>query len=412
MRLRTSLSALVTLVIMVGLYVFGKVTGGFFAWFLFYFCLVVAVYEWLTLFASLARMDSQRHLSQHRLTAGQSLAVRVTLTRRGFWPLMWMRIQETLPPRWLFQTTGLDRIHIPLWRRTIQYEYTIWNLPRGVYQLGSTTVETGDSLGLIRVAKSLPGTNQIIVYPKVVPVRGWGGHSPDEYGDSQPTNRRSEESSNVIGVREYVKGDRLSHIHWPNTARRGQLQAKEFELHVTSEFQFIPDNTEASYANDTQSAAKFDLAMTITASLLRNAHTNHRKFGMVVPMEPHVSYPSGLDAALLSKCMEGLAAMQPNSERDLIPFLRRLAGESAQGTVFVLVSPRLDKELAVGVSLLKRRGAVHLFVPMLRERLSESERRGFELLQAAGAQVYLVRTSEQLSFLRRGGAVNATIPTR
>lgn len=412
MRVGKAVSALLPLFLVGGLFVFAKVTGGFFAWFLFYFCLVGAVYEWLTLFASLQRMSTERSLSAHRLTAGQSLQVRVTFHMRGFWPISWLRIQETLPSRWLFQTSGLDRIYVPLWRRVLTCLYTVQNVPRGVYHIGDTGVEAGDMLGLVRVNKSFEAFDKVIVYPKIVPVRGWSGAVPDEFGDRQPTNRRSEESNNVIGVRDYVSGDRLSRIHWPVSARRGHLQAKEFELHVTSELMFIPDNTVASYAADAQPAAKFDLAMSITASLLRHSFENHRKFGMVVPVQPYLSFPTGQDAALLKRCLESLAAMQPTSKRELLPFLRRIGSSTTRGTVFVIVSPRLEKDMAVVVSQLRNQGSVHVFVPLFAERLSEAQRIGYEALNAVGAQVHLIRNVEQLSFLHKGGAVGATHSSR
>lgn len=411
MRLRVGLTASFTGLSMVGLFIFGMVTGGFFAWFLFYFGLVIAIYEWATLFSSFARMRVQRQLSSHRLTAGQNLSVRVAIAHKSLWPLFWVRIHEGLPTRWLFQTSGLDKIHVPLWRRETQYTYTVRSLPRGVYQIGDTTVETGDLLGFVRIGRKFEYSERVVVYPKVVPVRGWSGHAPDEYGERQPTNRRSEESSNVIGVREFVQGDRISRIHWPMTARRGTLLAKEFELHVTSEFKFIPDNTATSYASEAQ-AAKFDLAMSITASLMRYAYDNHRKFGMVVPVQPHLSFPTGLDSALLNRCMESLAAMQPNSPRDILSFLRRISDESTRGTVFVVISPRLDKDMAVALSHLKRQGSVQLFVPVTRDRLTEEEHVGYERLLASGAQVYLIRNADQLSFLRRGGASGASISAR
>lgn len=411
MKLRTLFSATITVFILVALFVFGKVTGGFFAWFLFYFFLVLGVYELLTLFSSLTGMQALRHLAVHRLNAGQHLDVRVELKHTSPWPLFWLRVEQVLPPRWRFQSSGLEQISVPLWKRKMSCAYTVRNLPRGVHILRETVIETGDLLGLVRVKKTFPHEDTVMVYPKVVPVRGWNGQSPDDDGERQSTNRRSEGSSNVIGVRDYMSGDRLNRIHWPVTARRGQLQSKEFELHVTSDFLFIPDNTEHSYPGDSQAASKFDLAMSITASLIRHAYDNHRKFGMVVPTEPHVSIPTGLNAAVLGKCMESLAAMQPSSHRELLSFLHRVGMEADRGTVFVLVSPRLDKELAGVVSRLKTQGSVQLFVPLMRERLTEVERTGYEMLQAAGAIVHLIRNSEQLSFMHKGGAAGAGIST-
>lgn len=408
MTLRTAISAFLTFVVLAILFVFGKVTGGFFPWFLFYFSLVLGIYEWLTMFVSLTGLNSQRQLGHRRLSAGQSLNIRMTLTNKRIWPIFWLRLEQTLPPRWRLQSSGLDAVHIPLWRRKMEFPYTVRNIPRGVYRLAGTTVETGDLLGLVRLKKTFLHSDKLVVYPRVVPVRGWNGESADDEGERQPTNRRSEESSNVIGVRDYMPGDRLSRIHWAVTARRGQLQSKEFELHVTSDFLFIPDNTVASYPVADRPEEKFDLAMSITASLIRNAYDNHRKFGMVVPVDPHLSYPTGSAPALLEKCMEGLAAMQPTSPRDICAFLDHVAGDADRGTVFVLISPRLERDMAIAISHLVTQGTVHAFIPLLRERLNEAERAGYQLLQSVGANLHLIRTPEQLSFMHKGGGVGAT----
>lgn len=409
MKLRTAISAFLTFLVLAALFVFGKVTGGFFPWFLFYFCLVLGIYEWLTMFVSLVGLESHRQLATRRLTASQSLNIRMILTQKSAWPLFWLRIEQELPQRWRLQSSGLDSIHMPLWKRRMEFPYTIRNVQRGVYQLAGTTVETGDLLGLVRLKKTFSHSDKLVVFPQVVAVRGWSGKSPDDEGERQPTNRRSEESSNVIGVRDYMPGDRLSRIHWSVTARKGQLQSKEFELHVTSDFLFIPDNTTVSYPADDSPEDKFDLAMSITASLIRNAYDNHRKFGMVVPVDPHVSYPTGMTSALLERCMEGLAAMQPTSPRDIYSFLDHVAGDADRGTVFVLVSPRLERDMAISISHLSVQGSVHVFVPLLRDRLNDEERVGNELLRAAGAHVHLIRTPNQLSFMHRGGAVGDTI---
>ena len=43
------------------------------------------------------------------------------------------------------------------------------------------------------------------------------------------------------GVREYVPGDPMKRIHWPSTARRGQLIVKEFEQDPQAEVWFFLD---------------------------------------------------------------------------------------------------------------------------------------------------------------------------
>jgi uncharacterized protein (DUF58 family) len=48
------------------------------------------------------------------------------------------------------------------------------------------------------------------------------------------------------GIREYATGDSLRHVHWPSSARRGQLLVKEFEAGTHAEVAFILQTTQGT----------------------------------------------------------------------------------------------------------------------------------------------------------------------
>lgn len=395
---------LLTLFLVAGVvvtYVFGKVEGGFLAWFLFSFALVLSFYEGITGFVGLRQVSAQRRLSATRLSAGQTLTVSVHVKRRGPWPLVWLRLRDELPKRLALQVQGGERVLLPLWTRELEYTYQIPRLSRGIYVMGDTVMESGDLLGILSLSRHATHHDTLVVYPQVAPVRGWGALQPEELGQREATRRRSDESTNVLGVREYVPGDRLSRIHWRATARRGQLLAKEFEMHVSSELLFIPDLSKESYRG--MSGDVFELTMTVVASLMKHAYERHRKFGMTLAGEKAQRFPAGADEALFLRCMEALAMASPNSPTSFGETLQRVAQEAPMGTLLVVVSPKLDRAAVVSVEGIRRRTPLEWFAPVVQNEFTATQLQSLDWLASMRIPVHPVRSAAGLAQLKRGG---------
>lgn len=391
-------------VLFVSAYVFAMVQGGFLPWFVFYFVTTLLLYEIATFVIGVRYTVTSRHVSAKRLTAGQTLDVDIAVERRGLWPLFWLRVTDDLPPRWVFQTQGGEQVLQPLWARHMNFRYRVAGLQRGIYRIGNTKITTGDLLGIIQQQRMDERRDEILVYPRVVPVRGWAGNHPEELGLRQPTRRRTNESANVIGVRDYVPGDRLSRIHWPASARKGTLQAKEFELHVSSELMFVPDLAQSSFQIATPST--FELEMTIVASLIKHTYELRRMFGLTLHGAKLTQFPAGMDEALFMRSMAALAIANADCGVDFPNSLTRIAQETPRGATLVVVSPRLNREAAVAAELIRRRAQVEWFVPIDHTELTADERQGLKMLQAARVNVYLIGSPAQLGSLQRGGGMH------
>ncbi|RIV18869.1 DUF58 domain-containing protein [Alicyclobacillaceae bacterium I2511] len=381
-------------------FVFARVEGGFLAWFVFDFFAVLCLYELAELWFGGRGLVCTRQLSTTRLTAGQSLTVRLQVRRAAGWPLWWLRVAEDLPSAW--QTLAKQQVLQPLWATHFALEYQLPGLSRGVYDLGDTRLVYGDLLGLVEHSLVQPGADTVWVFPQVVPVRGWAGYRPVQLGLREPTGRRSEESSNVIGVREYVPGDRLSRVHWPASARTGLLQAKEFELHVASELSFVADLSTDTFR--AQSTDLFELEMIVTASLLKHAYDLHQSFALTLHGETLFQTPSGTHQALWMRSLEALALASPRGPISFAQSLARLVQGAPLGTTLAVISPQLDVQTAVAVEAARRRGPVEWFVPMVETQLTQSQRQALTLLETGHVNVHLIAHPSQLGNLQRGGA--------
>lgn len=409
MSWKSTFALIGSLLVCIGLFVFCRVEGGFLPWFLFYFSLALGLYEILVWVFSLRGITVQRAVSATRLSAGQSLAIRVRVLREGLWPTLWLAVSEELPVTWSLHAEDTRRVVQPLWSPVVTLTYRVHALTRGLYQIGDTRLETGDLFGMQRRHRVHKGHQEIIVYPQVVPVRGWSGNSPDETTARQPTSHITEESSNVMGVRDYVPGDKLSRIHWKASARNASLLSKEFELHVSSDLVFLADASRQNYPFGRKQSI-FELEMIITASLMKFCYETHRRFGLMLHGRTIQQYAPGTGEALFLHCMEALAIAEPDGAVPFAESLVRTAQEMPRGATLVIVSPQLNKEAAIAIQKVAQRVGVQWFVPVDSGAVEGDSRSALSMMQTAGARVYLISNSQQLAELSRGGARIAVHP--
>jgi uncharacterized protein (DUF58 family) len=388
------------------LFVFAKVGGGFLSWFLFYVFIALFLYELATRWFTMRKLFMVRRVSTNHLSASQLLDVEITFSRKHFWPMFWAKISDELPDLLSVRADGAVQTVIPLWSRQFVCKYHVSDLPRGIHHLDEIRIESGDLLGLQRFTKSSAQYEQIVVYPRIVPVRGWQTAKAD-FGGQQSTLRRAEESSNVIGVRQYAPGDRLSRIHWPASARTGALLSKEFEQRVTSDYMFIPDASAESFSK-TNREKLFDLEMTIVASLMKYAMDSRYRFGAAIHSNRLMRFEPGRGESLFLKCMETFAELQPACQTSFAVSFERMARELPSGCTFVIISPSFSKEMILAVSNMRKRGIVEWFVPVSGEGLKQEEIERMREMQSGRVHIHFVSSAEQLSDLGRGGTLFAT----
>jgi hypothetical protein len=78
--------------------------------------------------------------------------------------------------------------------------------------------------------RELPATTHVVVYPQTFEIHHFALPIGILPGGDALHRRTHHITTNVSGVRDYMPGDSFGRIHWPSTARRDRLIAKEFEL--------------------------------------------------------------------------------------------------------------------------------------------------------------------------------------
>src|SRR2546430_13635961 len=141
-------------------------------------------------------------------------------------PKLWVQIADgsTLPGHragYVATMGGRKRVS---WRaRTVCRQ-------RGRFQLGPVTATSGDPFGLFRRRAFLTERREMLVLPRVLPIRSFALFTGGLPGRGRRSRRALHATTNSTTIRDYIVGDALSRIHWRSSAHYNKLMVKEFEL--------------------------------------------------------------------------------------------------------------------------------------------------------------------------------------
>jgi uncharacterized protein (DUF58 family) len=178
--------------------------------------------------SALQKVELERHCSRVKAEIGENATVSIEVRNRKALPIPWLIIEDVMPRR--LESDGeraLALLMLPFGRKSMKYR--VHCKYRGYHQLGPTVLESGDFFGLVR--RFLTGSERsfITVYPKVVPIGHWGIRTRRPIGEVIVRQRLHEDPTRLAGVRYYQRGDPLNRIHWPATARTGELHSRVYE---------------------------------------------------------------------------------------------------------------------------------------------------------------------------------------
>lgn len=275
-------------------------------------------------------------ISPEDVTAGELVTVEVVVwsERRLRRPLV--SIEDNLPPQMFASGKGRSLPIAPAYDQPIRTQYRFRPMRRGRFTWSGLTVHGTDALGLVWVTKTYDTEPaEMTVLPMPIPVSIELPHAA-AWGINEVESGRSRGAGiEPRGVREYVAGDPLRHIHWRSTARAGALLVKEFEAGSHAPAAFILQRTVGTDLGEgplTTFEAMCGNAAYLSDWLLRQ--------GLVVEfptVEWRVRGQSHMERQ--REILELLAGLNADSDETVSAELRRCAETAATGSViYVMVA--------------------------------------------------------------------------
>lgn len=163
-----------------------------------------------------------------RAFAGESIRSDVNFHNRSRLPIPWLRLHENIP----IDLRAVDEYSTVIsigGRSLTQRRFSLHCHRRGYYEIGPLNLHTGDLFGFAESSWQETNSNFVTVYPKVYSLAELGLPSLLPFGDMRSPHRLFQDPSRMAGVRPYVSGDSMRHIHWRASAREETLLVKKFQ---------------------------------------------------------------------------------------------------------------------------------------------------------------------------------------
>lgn len=382
--------------------------GGKVALMLFLIMTVISIYLVLGRWSGISRIKGERRIVHPAylgdLDAGTTLHVELDAQIPGLWPIPYVIVKERLL-RKNGQALLFEMTFVPDWNRRGEMAYTIGPLRRGLYEFAETVCSTEDIFGLFEHRGSMMMKQHFRILPRTVNIVEWQHFNQLLKGAHHHSTaiRAHRETTQIDGVREYVYGDRLSRIHWKNSARTGVLKSKEFEREALPKMMIVLDRHKASYRDE----AHFETAVSIAASLIRFAWREQLAFGLMSSGKDTAFFAAKRGAEHHQHILNHLIEVEADGEKQLPQVMANHMADIGRGVLTLLITPHGDAETMLPLMhLLHNSQQIPSLMWVASEHTPQFNKQRSELariLSSHGYYSYGMRTLEQLPIVLGGG---------
>jgi uncharacterized protein (DUF58 family) len=316
------------------------------------------------------------------------------------WVTLEAKPSSRIPPPSLVVTERLARIgeratQLQWAGRVYRGTYVLERVPRGRYVVQEARATIDDPFGLARSEVELAAGGSLLVYPRLKVLERLFSESGAHAQDGRRLLLRRPAGFDLHSVREYEQGESLRKVHWPTTARRGQLMVKELEDAPRDEIAVILDAV-----GDAVAGESFDVQVRAAGSILRTHAAHGRRAVLAVNS---AARPSARVTSLEGDWLAALALLaeaEATGTRPVVELLGRESGPASRAFETVVVTARVSGALATKLiqRALSGQGVSVVWVdaPSFAGRPTHVEPELLRL-QAAGVAVAVLRRGDDLA---------------
>ncbi len=347
-------------ILLVALLVIASFLRGDFALSLLYLVLgALAAATWWSR-RSMRQVLARRHFN-NRAFLGEKIQIDLRVQNKGWLPIPWLELHETLPVALAGPNSFQSVIHLGPGAEA-SFEYSVDARKRGYYLIGPLSVSTGDILGLTAGVLAQSPAESLIIYPKIVPFSSMEIPSRSPQGTLRHNLPLFEDPTRVFGKRGYQSGDSLRRIDWKASASSGRLQVKLFEPSIALETFIVLNLNNEDYYYRTRIDA-VELAIVIAASVCNWIISKKQMVGMMVNGSDALSEdgrPQTISPRKgkrhLMRLLETLARAEAVDQPALMPLLQQQRYRLTWGTTLIVITGSLSIELLDELYQARRNG--------------------------------------------------------
>ncbi len=296
------------------------------------------------------------------------------------------------------------RFVIPRMRRGDRQEvhYSVRSHVRGRHRLGPLGVRLRDPFGLSSRVAAISGSSDILVLPRIVPL---GSSRPPGSGigaEGAIPHMVALHGEDDVSIREYRDGDDLRRIHWPATAKAGELMVRQEDRPARRRAVLVLDSRSAHH-HGSGASSSFEWAVTACASV--GVHLMESGYAVHLVTDDTAEDGRAGTAMELEPALEVLAVAEPGPAEGFEEVLQAAHPVTAAGGLVVAVLSAVDEDTARRVASLRQPGGTALAMVLRTEgfgrrhataQAADAELACVTVLRSAGWSVAVVGAGQEL----------------
>lgn len=225
---------------------------------------------------------------------------------------------------------------------------------RGRHRLGPLALRLKDPFDLsVRLAQ-VPGTAELLVLPRVVPLGTERPHSTGVGAEGSVPHMVALHGEDDVSIREYRDGDDLRRIHWPSTAKTGSLMVRQEDRPARRRAVVLLD-ARASVHRGTGMTGSLEWAVTAAASVV--AHLSSERFAVHLVTPAAAEAAAGTDSLTLDQALDALAVVTATGDESLPEAFHAARPLTSSGGLVMAVVGGMDEDEARSLAAMRQPGA-------------------------------------------------------
>ena len=314
-----------------------------------YALLLALAYAWARSLA--LGVTWKRRVRQGIMVVGDQVIEDFEIENNASFPLLWVEIVDhsDVPGYTANRVEAVDAHGHKYWQTQGRCER------RGVFHLGPWEAISSDPLGLFLIRWQFPVERTILIYPRVVRLpeiplpRGLARGQAREWRPS-PT-----EDVSASGIRPYFPGDALHRIHWRQTAHRGNLMSRTFDMEPSGDLWLVLDLDSRVQAGEGAVSTE-EYEVVLAASLAAKMLAEGRRVGLACAGTAPALVAPQAGTGHLWTLLGYLARAHSAPHTSLAEFLEQMLPLFGQGRTLVIFTPATGTDWVARLAEARQRG--------------------------------------------------------
>jgi uncharacterized protein (DUF58 family) len=279
---------------------------------------VGVAWPWLSLLGLSGVLSFERA----RVREGEPVKAHLLIRNRCPWGASGLSLHlglDPVPRPAVFERVAAGIPHAGGFRKT-EVAWDFVPACRGVLPEMPPGIGCGFPFGLWKARRALATNGTLVVWPRTFPVGPIPETPEGESALGLALRNKPGTWGDLLGVRPYRRGDPLRRIHWPQTARHGQLVVCEVQTGAVPRVQIVLDSHPCAHAGEGPDSSR-EWSIRVAASLAEGWIKQGAEVDFVTDRTT-VSSSSAPAKVRAARVLDALARLAAGGERSLEELLR------------------------------------------------------------------------------------------